>query len=278
MNLISVKEYKLYSIFLNNLAKELNKFYYSKLNKTFKISNKLKDKGYDPVTTSDKAFEKFIRLKIKKKFPNHQIIGEEFGHKKSTSDYTWVIDPIDGTRSFVIGNPTWSNLISLNFKGNPVLGLANFPVLNKYYLNLNNKSSFVFENGKKRKISVSKNIIFSQIKVSGAFHGSISLKQQMKIPKVLKLMQFPTADALSYAHLCEGKIDVVFQATNKIWDIHPLMPIIKAAGGIVTTWGNRDAINAGSILVSTNQSIHNKMLKLLKPVADEKDNFTLLYK
>ena len=89
----------------------------------------------------------------------------------------------------------------------------------------------------------------------------------MKIPKVLKLMQFPTADALSYSHLCEGKIDVVFQATNKIWDIHPLMPIIKAAGGVVTTWDNRDAVNAGSILVSANQSIHNKMLKLLKPVS-----------
>jgi fructose-1,6-bisphosphatase/inositol monophosphatase family enzyme len=98
MSLLSVKEYKLYSNFLSTLAKDLNKFYYSKLNKTFTISNKLKGKGYDPVTTSDKAFEKFIRLKIKQKFPSHQVIGEEFGHKKSTSDYTWVIDPIDGTR------------------------------------------------------------------------------------------------------------------------------------------------------------------------------------
>jgi len=267
MNLLSAKEYMLYSNFLNTLAKELNKFYYSKLNKTFKISNKLKGKGYDPVTTSDKAFEKFIRLKIKKKFPSHQVIGEEFGHKKSTSDYTWIIDPIDGTRSFVIGNPTWSNLISLNFKGNPVLGLANFPILKKYYLNFDNKNAFVFENGKKKKISVSKNTSFDQIKVSGAFHGSISLKQQMKIPKVLKLMQFPTADALSYSHLCEGKIDVVFQGTNKIWDIHPLMPIIIAAGGIVTTWDNRDAVNAGSILVSANKAIHSKMLKLFKPLS-----------
>ena len=267
MILFDAKKYKIYTNFLDNLAKDLTKFYYSKLNKTFKISNKLKGKGYDPVTTSDKAFERFIRLKIKKKFPNHQIIGEEFGHKKTSSDYTWVIDPIDGTRSFVIGNPTWSNLISLNFKGNPVLGLANFPILNKYYLNFNNKNAFVFEKGKKRKISVSKNVLFSQIKVSGAFHGFISLKQQMKIPKVLKLMQFPTADALSYSHLCEGKIDVVFQATNKIWDIHPLIPIIKAAGGVVTTWNNSDAVNAGSILVSANQAIHNKMLKLLKPVS-----------
>jgi histidinol phosphatase-like enzyme (inositol monophosphatase family) len=267
MNLLKAKEYKIYANFLNNLAKDLNKFYFLQLNKTFKVSNKIKGRGYDPVTSSDKAFEKFIRSKIKKKFPNHQVIGEEFGHKKSNSDYTWVIDPIDGTRSFVIGNPTWSNLIALNYKGNPAVGLANFPILNKYYLNFDNKNSFVFEKGKKRKIFVSKNIPFNQIKVSGAFHGHLSFKQQMKIPKILKLMQFPCTDALSYSHLCEGKIDVVFQATNKIWDIHPLMPIIKAAGGVVTTWNNRDAINAGSILVSANQSIHNKMLKLLKPVS-----------
>jgi len=85
------KNYSIYANFLNKLAKELTKFYFSKLNKTFKVSNKLKGKGYDPVTTSDKAFEKFIRLKIKKKFPDHQVIGEEFGQKKTKSDYTWVI-------------------------------------------------------------------------------------------------------------------------------------------------------------------------------------------
>ena len=118
MSKFSPKQYKLYANFMNILAKDLTKYYYFKLNKTFKISNKLKGKGYDPVTTSDKAFEKFIRLKIKKKFPTHQVVGEEFGHKKTSSDFTWVIDPIDGTRSYVIGNPTWSNLISLNFNIN----------------------------------------------------------------------------------------------------------------------------------------------------------------
>jgi fructose-1,6-bisphosphatase/inositol monophosphatase family enzyme len=126
MEKLNLKQSSVYASFLNNLAKELTKFYYSKLNKSFKVSNKLKGKGYDPVTTSDKAFEKFIRSKITKKFPSHQVIGEEFGYKKSSSNFTWVIDPIDGTRSFVIGNPTWSNLISLNFKGKPVLGLDKF--------------------------------------------------------------------------------------------------------------------------------------------------------
>ncbi|MDB3888059.1 inositol monophosphatase [Candidatus Pelagibacter sp.] len=252
---------------MNNLAKELTIFYYSKLNKKFKVSNKLKGSGYDPVTTSDRAFEKLIRSKIKKKFPNHQIIGEEFGYKKSKSDFTWVIDPIDGTRSFVIGNPTWSNLISLNYKGYPILGLANFPVLKKYYLNYSDKVAYVFENGKKRKIKVNHKATFLNMKMSAAFHGGLTLKQQSRIPQILKRMQFPCADALSYSHLAEGKIDAVLQCSNKIWDIHPIIPIIEAAGGIVTTWNNNNAINAGNIICSSNKIIHNKLLKILKPVS-----------
>jgi len=261
------KNYPIYANFLNNLAKELTRFYYSKLNKPFKISNKQKGKGYDPVTTSDKAFEKFIRLKIKKKFPDHQVIGEEFGYKKSKSDFTWIIDPIDGTRSFVIGNPTWSNLISLNYKGIPILGLANFPVLKKYYLNYSDKIAYVVNNGKRKKISVNKKVTFTNVKVSAAFHGWLPLDKQKKIPQILKLMQFPCSDALSYSHLAEGRVDIVIQCSNKIWDIHPLIPIIKAAGGYISTWDNRDAINAGNILVSSNKVIHNKFLKLLKPVS-----------
>ena len=260
-------KYIVYSKFMENLAKKLTKFYYLKLNKSFVVSNKLKGKGYDPVTSADKSFEKFIRKEIKKKFPSHQIIGEEYGHQKSKSDFSWIIDPIDGTRSFVIGNPTWSNLISLNYKGEPILGLANFPILKKYYLNTSNKSSYVFENGKKRKIKVNKNVSFYNVKLSCAFNGGLSLKKQKKIPYILKIMQFPCTDALSYSHLAEGKIDVVIQALNKIWDIHPLIPIIKAAGGIVTTWNNQSALKAGNILVSTNKNVHKRFLKLLRPVA-----------
>ena len=229
------------------------------------MTNKLKGKGYDPVTTSDRAFEKFIRSKINKKFPSHQILGEEFGYKKSKSDFSWIIDPIDGTRSYVIGNPTWSNLISLNYKGKPVLGLANFPVLNKYYINFNDKIAYVVEKGKKRKIKVNKKIPFNQIKVSGAFHGWLPFKKQMKIPKVLKIMRFKCPDSLSYNLLAEGRVDMVIQCANKIWDIHPIIPIVKAAGGIITTWDNRDGVYAGNILVSNNISNHKKMIKLLRP-------------
>ena len=267
MSELNSKNIRVFANFLNQLAKDMTKFYYSKLNKPFKVNNKLKGKGYDPVTTADKAFEKFIRSKIKNKFPDHQVIGEEFGHKKSKSDFTWVIDPIDGTRSFVIGNPTWSNLISLNYKGNPVLGLANFPILKKYYFNSSAKNAFVFENGKISKLKVNHRATFSNMKLSAAFHGSLTLDQQKKIPKILKRMQFPCADALSYSHFAEGKLDTVLQCSNKIWDIHPIIPILKAAGGIVSTWNNYNAIKAGNIICSSNKSIHNKVLKILKPVA-----------
>ena len=265
--MLKSSEYKAYSKFIERLAKKLTKFYYIKLNKSFKISNKLKGKGYDPVTSADKAFEKFITNEIKKKYPHHKIIGEEFGQNKSKSDFCWVIDPIDGTRSFVIGNPTWSNLISLNYKGNPVLGLANFPILNKYYYNKSDKIAYVIQNGKKKRLKVNNKASFSKMKLSAAFHGYLKLKQLKKIPKILKLMNFPCVDALSYSHFAEGKIDVVIQCSNKIWDIHPLIPIIKASGGVITNWRNKDAKNAGNILVSANNNLHNKMIKLLKPVS-----------
>ena len=267
MQILNSKDYKVYSKFLENLARKLTSFYYSKLNRSFKVSNKLKGRGYDPVTTSDKAFEKFIRNEIKKKFPNHQVIGEEFGYKKTKSEYTWMIDPIDGTRSYVIGNPTWSNLVSLNYKGTPVVGLANYPLLRKFYFNSSNRLAYVVENGKKKKIKVNKKVSFKNIKLSAAFHGMLSLNKQKKIPKILKLMQFPCADALSYSHLAEGKVDVVIQCANRKWDIHPLIPIIRAAGGVVNTWNNNDAIKAGNIVASANSEVQRKILKILKPVA-----------
>jgi myo-inositol-1(or 4)-monophosphatase len=227
----------------------------------------MKGKGYDPVTTSDKAFEKFIRSKISKKFPNHQIIGEEYGHKNTESDYSWVIDPIDGTRSYVVGNPSWSNLISLNYNGEPILGLANFPKMRKYYLNVNKNSAYVFEKNKKRKLKVNSKLNFTNAKLAAAFHNQLTLKQQSKIQKFIKRMQFPCFDALTYCQLAEGRLEMVAQCANKIWDIHPLIPIVRASGAIVTTWGDKNPVVGGNIIVSNNKANHKKILKLLKPLA-----------
>ena len=117
--------------FLKKLPQKLNSFYKKKSNSGIKVDNKSKSKkDFDPVTNFDKAFEKYIRSLINKKFPKDAIIGEEFSDKFSNNNYKWSVDPIDGTRAFVIGAPTWSNLISLSFDGKSLVGLANFPDLN----------------------------------------------------------------------------------------------------------------------------------------------------
>ena len=268
MNNFDTKKYPVFSSFLNQLAKDLTKFYYAKLDKPFKITNKMKGKGYDPVTTSDKAFEKFIRSKISKRFPDHQIIGEEYGHKNTKSEFSWVIDPIDGTRSYVVGNPSWSNLISLNYNEEPILGLANFPKMKKYYLNVNKNTAYVFENNKKRKLKVNSKLNFANSKLAAAFHNQLTLKQQSKIQKFIKRMQFPCFDALTYCQLAEGRLEMVAQCANKIWDIHPIMPIVRASGAIVTTWGNKNPVVGGNIIVSNNKANHKQILKLLKPLAE----------
>jgi len=147
------------------------------------------------------------------------------------------------------------------------LGLANFPKMKKYYLNTSKNSAYVFENNKKRKLKVNTRVNFANAKLAAAFHNTLSLKQQSKITKFIKRMQFPCFDALTYCQLAEGRLELVAQCANKIWDIHPIMPIVRASGAIVTTWDNKNPVAGGNIIISNNIVNHNKVLKLLKPVS-----------
>jgi len=264
MDRIEKKDKLIYFKFLNSLPKKINKLYFGKLEGKFRLNNKSKKK-FDPVTNIDRALELFLRTEISKKFPKDGIVGEEFKIKKSKTGFSWTIDPIDGTRSFIIGSPTWSNLISVNYKNTPTLGLVNFPMLKKYYITGANRLSYLVEKNKFKKLTVLKSTSFNNAKIAGNFFGWLSLKRQLKIPKLINLMRYPCSDALSYCQLCEGKLDVVIQCSNKIWDIHPMIPLIKNAGGYITTWNNKDPKIAGNIVVSSNVNIHKKVLKMLKP-------------
>ncbi len=268
MGKVNKKDKLKYYKFLNTFPGKLNRLYFRKLIGKFKLLNKSKKRnGFDPVTNIDKAFELFLRKEISKKFPMDGIIGEEFKEKKSKSGFTWVIDPIDGTRSFIIGSPTWSNLISINYRNVPTLGLVNFPMLDKYYITGINKNSYLVEKKKFTKLKVMKTNSLSNSKIAGSFFGWLSLNEQKKISKLTRLMRYPCSDALSYCQLCEGKLNVVLQCYNKIWDIHPMITLIKNSGGCITTWKNKDAKLGGSILASSNVELHKKILKILKPVA-----------
>jgi len=257
-----------YYNFLNSIPRKINKLYFGKLKGKFKLNNKSRKRnGFDPVTNIDKALELFLRKEIAKKFPKDGIIGEEFKIKKSKSSFTWVIDPIDGTRSFIIGSPTWSNLISVNYKNAPTFGLVNFPILKKYYITGKNKASYLVEKNKFIKLKVLKSNSLNNSKIAGNFFGWLSTDEQKKVSKLTKLMRYPCSDALSYCQLCEGKLNVVLQCYNKIWDIHPMIPLIKNSGGYISTWKNKNPKNGGNIIASSSIFLQKKIIKMLKPVA-----------
>ena len=268
MNQINKKNKLKYYKFLNSLPRKINKLYFGKLSGKFKLNNKSNKKnGFDPVTNIDRALELFLRKEIIKKFPKDGIIGEEFKAKKASSGFSWILDPIDGTRSFVIGSPTWSNLVSVNYNGKPKLGLVNFPMLKKYYITGIDNKSYVVENNKFKKLKVMKTKSLNNSKIAGNFFGWLTLNEQKKISKLTRLMRYPCSDALSYCQLCEGKLNVVIQCYNKIWDIHPMIPLVKNAGGFINTWKGKDPKIGGSIVVSSSRALHKKILKMLKPVA-----------
>ena len=267
MDKINKKDQLKYYKFLNSLPKKINELYFKKLIGKFKLNNKSNKKnGFDPVTNIDKTLELFLRKEITKKFPKDGITGEEFKAKKTKSGFSWILDPIDGTRSFVIGTPTWSNLISINYNNEPILGLVNFPMLKKYYITGSDNKSYLVENNKFKKLKVIKTKSLNNSKIAGNFFGWLTLDEQKKISKLTRLMRYPCSDALSYCQLCEGKLNVVLQCYNKIWDIHPMIPLIENAGGLITTWEGKDPIVGGSVVASSNKIIHKKILKLLKPV------------
>ena len=252
---------------LKNLPKKLNNFYNKSSKSSLMIYNKSKNKIiFDPVTNLDKAFEKFIRNIIIRQFPKDSILGEEFSEKYSDNDYKWFIDPVDGTKAFIIGAPTWSNLIGLTYKNQSVLGLANFPALNKFYISDQKRSYLI--NNKKTILKTSRENNITKCKVIGHLHETLFLKKyNNKIKKVISSVAYfgaATFDALNFCLLAEGKVEVVIETNLKPFDIVPLIPIIEKAGGVVTTWSNRSAVHGGNILATSNKTIHNKILKILK--------------
>ena len=251
--------------FLYTLSSKLNTFYRLNSNKKLIVNNKSKKKKiFNPVTNFDKNFEKLIRKNIIKLFPYDGIIGEEFKEKKSKNENCWIIDPIDGTKAFVAGLPTWSNLIGLMYKKKSVIGVANFPELKKTYFGYKN-ISYVIENNRKKRIKTKISNNIKRSKIFCNFHKqNQDLQYSKKLNKFYKNISRITLDAFSYCLLAEGKVDAVIESDLKIYDIAAIIPIVKNAGGFITTWNDKNAEKGGNILATSNKKLHYKLLNILK--------------
>lgn len=228
-----------------------------------KIQTDLKKDG-SPVTIADKKAEELIRKIISANFPEHGFIGEEYGEKNNKSEYTWIIDPIDGTKNYSRNIPMFATELAL-FRGDEIiLGISNAPKLNKLLTASKGKGTYL---NQKKKLQVSDITDLPQSYIS---IGSVKYFAQK--PEYDKLAEINEAcagmkgfgDTWSYHFVAEGKLDAIIEAKSKIWDIAATSIIIEEAGGKVTDLeGNKLNKNSKTAL-ATNSHIHDQLLEFFR--------------
>ncbi len=232
------------------------------------IDNKLAD-GFDPVTEADRAAESAIRGVIEERFPDHDIVGEEFGETQNGSAFQWVIDPIDGTRAFISGIPVWGTLIGLYHNGKPVAGALDQPFTRERFLAVPDETGLTswLHHGeaspKKLKTRDTTNLSAATLMTTsphllqnpadGAYE---------RLESAVRLFRYG-CDCYAYALTAAGQIDLVVESGLNTYDIAALIPIVEGAGGIVTNWSGGDASQGGQILAAANPAIHRAAKEIL---------------
>ncbi len=234
------------------------------------ISEQNKDDN-SPVTIADQEIESVIRQEITKKYPDHGIIGEEYKNINLDSDFKWVIDPIDGTSSFIIGKPVFGTLISLAYKNEPVIGIINQPINNERWLGVKGGGSLL--NGKKlstRKSETISNSVFCT--TSPVYFKGLELEFFNKVASQTKYQKskgvFYGGDCYLYGLMALGLVDIIIETGLNNYDYCALVPIIEEAGGIITDWsGNKVDINSnGKILACGDKRVHDEILRIAKNI------------
>ncbi len=227
------------------------------------------DGGFDPVTIADREAELAIREILAERRPDDAILGEEFGSKAGTSGLTWVIDPIDGTRAFISGIPSWGVLIGLDTGDGPVLGVVDQPYMGERFIGAFGQASLITR-GETHGISTSGCKTLGDATLMSTFPEVGSEAERLGFEAVrdrVKLTRYGL-DCYAYALLAMGQIDLVIEAGLNAYDVQGPIGVIQAAGGVVTNWQGGPAHNGGRILAAGNAVLHAQALKILSKVAD----------
>jgi histidinol phosphatase-like enzyme (inositol monophosphatase family) len=228
------------------------------------IDNKSASHDFDPVTEADRAAEAVMRRLIQENFPQHGIVGEEFGNEREDSEYVWVLDPIDGTKSFIAGFPIWGTLIALLHQGTPVFGMMHQPFIGERFSGDSGSAHYVGLSGE-RKLAVRR---CASLKDATSFTTSPLLMKEAdraafrRIEQGVRLSRYG-GDCYSYCMLAAGHLDLVVETELKAYDIAALIPIITGAGGVVTTWDGKPAQGGGRIIAAGDPRVHEAAMKLL---------------
>lgn len=232
------------------------------------VENKQAD-GFDPVTEADRAAEQAMRRVLSERRPRDGILGEEFDAVAGQSGLTWVLDPIDGTRAFLSGTPTWGVLIALSDQNGPLYGVIDQPYVGERFCGGLGRAHMTGPRGERAlrtraKSRLSDAVVFTTFPEVGSpdeRHGFESVAARCQLTRY-------GMDCYAYALIAAGQVDLVIEAGLNPFDIHAPIAVIEAAGGRVTDWRGGPAKEGGRVLAAANAAVHADALKILSAVPD----------
>jgi myo-inositol-1(or 4)-monophosphatase len=234
----------------------------------FRTALNVRDKGglggFDPVTAADHAAETAMRALIRRNFPDHGIVGEELGEERADAEYVWMLDPIDGTKSFISGMPAWGTLIALTRSGEPVFGMMDQPFTRERFSGDSGAARYRGPAGERTLrvracATLAEAILFT---TSPRLMNDADRKGFGRVEEAVLLSRYG-GDCYAYCMLAAGHVDLVIETGLKPYDVVPLVPIIAGAGGIITTWENGSPLQGGRIIAAGDRRVHAAARALL---------------
>ncbi|MDR3506587.1 MAG: histidinol-phosphatase [Caulobacteraceae bacterium] len=239
----------------------------------FRTENGLEDKAvtglFDPVTEADKGAEAAIRRLIAQKFPEHGVIGEEYGEDRPDAEFVWVLDPIDGTRAFIAGIPVWTTLIGLRFQGQPMLGSIGQPHVGEVFIGDARGSRLESKSGVKplRVRSCASLAQAITTTTDPLLFQDASAEAWSRLRQSVRLARY-SCDAYAYAMVAMGSLDLVVETGLKSWDIEAAVPVLAGAGGMITDWrGAPVGRHGGQVAIAGDRALLDQAIEILKPAA-----------
>lgn len=221
--------------------------------------------GFDPVTEADRESERAMRAILAERRPDDAILGEEFGRAPGTSGLTWVLDPIDGTRAFISGAPSWGTLIGLADADGPIYGIVDQPFTGERFEGGLGRARVATRDGT-RPLAVRKGVPLGQATLLSTYPEVGTEAERAAFQRVsgqVRLTRYGL-DCYGYALLALGQVDLVIEAGLQAYDIVAPIAVIEAAGGIVTDWQGAPAHNGGQVLAAATPELHAAALALLR--------------
>ena len=224
-----------------------------------------KGKAFDPVTRADRETEEFIRQRIAGAYPDHAIIGEEFGATGGPGSHTWLIDPIDGTRGFISGTPMWGVLVGLKRGDECLAGAMRQPYTGETWTG-DGKTAYFLRQQERTRIRVRGHTGLDKAIVCCTHPAMYPTDEtREKFMGVIARCRFSRygTECLGYGMLASGYVDLVIEGGLSAYDIMPLIPIVEGAGGIITDWQGGTAVNGGMVIAASGEKLHGEVLELL---------------